>query len=261
MVSKKNWYGILALALVFGMALAGCEHNARGIEGGGDSDAPETITGFYGVTTDGKIIEIILTSSNGTSQNARAIAESGTYVIKIDGFIVSEGSFTNNGNTLTFASTDNSTVTPVISSDGELTSITVVADNTSYSGKTIESKDHYYIGTLLTKYTKDQFTAVVSGKTLGELANICGSDSNFRDSEGVDGRWDELVEIFTLSGYPASYFTNMASKLTEDTLLIWDWTEKSSFDQEQADGEDKDYPNFILFVSRMPIDDLMNCKL
>ncbi|MDR1147268.1 MAG: hypothetical protein LBK66_01410 [Spirochaetaceae bacterium] len=268
MVSKKNLCGILALALVFGIALAGCDHNARGSSGsgGGGSDAPETITGFYGVTADGKTIEIILTPSNGTSQNARAIAGSGTYVIKIDGVIVSKGSFTNNGGTPTFTPTDDSTVN-VSMSGGELTSITVVgADKKSYSGKTIESKDYYYICGIDIKYTEAKLTAVVSGKTLGELAKICETDSNFKKSNFEDytvleGTWDELVEIFIGFGYPASYFTNMASKLTEDTLLIWDWTEKSLFDQEQGDEKDRDYSNLMLVGSRMPMAALMNCKL
>jgi hypothetical protein len=266
MVNKKNSCGILALALVFGMALTGCEHNDRGSDGGGSggSDAPETITGFYGVTADGKTIEIILTPSTGTSQNARAIAGSGTYVIKIDGKEVSKGSFNSDGKILTFAPTDGSTVAPMTipSGSGILPEIKITgADDNEYSGKTAEAEDYYYIGTLLTKYTKAELTAVVSGKTLGEVDDISKTDSNFKSSEGVEGTWDELVVIFTSSGYPASFFKNMASNLTEDTLLIWDWLEKSSFDQEQAGEEDRDYPNFLLIVSRMPMNALMNCKL
>jgi hypothetical protein len=260
MVSKKNLCGILALALVFGMAAAGCEHNARGSEGGGNE--PQFIDGYYGVTENGETIEIILT----LSKAAKAVV-SGTFVIKINGVVVSSGYYENDNGITTFTATDGSTVTIVLDDDDlSLKSIDVKkADGTEYKGNTYKSEDYYYINTIFTKCTKDELIAFVSGKTIDEFGDTFQEDDRFPTEEGNDslaGSWEYFMELFTVSGYPTSMLTNIASNLDKDTLFVWDWIERSPKDMEEAKVYNNfpDYPNFIMFVSRVPLQALLNCK-
>ncbi|MDR1147918.1 MAG: hypothetical protein LBK66_04740 [Spirochaetaceae bacterium] len=257
MVNKKNLYGILALALVFGMAAAGCEHNARGGEGGGNE--PQLIDGYYGVTEKGETIEVILT----LSKAAKAVV-SGTFVIKINGVVVSSGNYENDNGKTTLTATDGSTVKIELDDKLSLKSIEVKkADGTEYKGSTYESKDYYYVNTILTKCTKDELAAFVSGKTIGEFADTFQQDDRFPTEEGdesLEVSWDYFVEIFTAFDHPTSFFTNITSMLNKDTLFVWDWVEKTPKEKEMEEEKYSDYPNFIMFVSRVPLQALLTCK-
>ncbi|MDR1147269.1 MAG: hypothetical protein LBK66_01415 [Spirochaetaceae bacterium] len=254
MVSKKNLCGILALALVFGMALAGCDNSGGGGDGGGGGgDGPEIINGYYGITSDGKTIEIIITSSNKTAQNARVLLN-GTYRTMINGIKMSEGTCQNDNGMPKFTSIDGvSTVALQIS--GGVLSITVKGtDNKTYQGSAVESRDWFYCVAGGTVFTESEFNEKFKNKTMLEIFTYIwaheGTDFSTNSDELAEITWDDMVKLGKTMPVPPSdsVLQEVASNMKGNVCGIyflkdaWLW--------------DKNNPkmNLISFVSRLPFE-------
>ena len=61
MTSKKNWLGILAIVLVFGLMAIGC-----GDDDDNDDAGTGGITGTWGATIQGQSVTVVLTATNWT---------------------------------------------------------------------------------------------------------------------------------------------------------------------------------------------------
>jgi small nuclear ribonucleoprotein (snRNP)-like protein len=249
MVNKKNLYGIPALALVFGMALAGCNYNGRGSDGG---DRTEITNEFYGVTNDGKSIELILSSSNKIAQNARAIEGRGTYVIKIGGSVASNGSFTDNDGTLMFTPTDKN-IQNVTISGGGLTITVTETGGTTYSGKLVELEDYFYLYLNTTVLTESAINNKFKNKTIQQIFDYIKDHT----TEFGNGEFSETEKLSELFGNNDSILRQIASGFKNN--VVWTWffgKDMMSGGTETGSGEIiiEWTEDGIVIVSRLPFE-------
>ena len=107
MANKKNWFGILAMVLVFGMTIVGCDHkngsNGNSSEKGGDNVNPFVGTWYY---------------SNSYGTLTITFNAGGTFVHK-NGMNSYSGTYSHNGNSANLSAQGGKS-TATIGSDGKL---------------------------------------------------------------------------------------------------------------------------------------------
>jgi hypothetical protein len=206
MLKKTMVTVLLAVALVFGLGFAGCSDDSGG-GGGGAPDIttpPAQINGFYGVTSGGKTIQVIITPAVSLSTQTRTVswALTNTYQIKVAGIVVSQGTITNISGTIEFTPTDGSTVTATPGGIGLISAITVVTGSgTSYNGSCAESTDYYYMMAGGTTYTKSDWDDFCKSMSPGALYDYCMAHTEmFGDGVIKAGTWEEVAEFGIESG-------------------------------------------------------------
>jgi hypothetical protein len=226
---KKNGFyglGLLVVLLAFGFILMGCD------TGNGHSDSwaktPSIINGYYGVTSDGKTIELLTTipsASKAISGLARAVIweENCSYTLKVDGVVISTGTIKNTDGNMTFVPSDSSTVTPTVDSTGVITRISVTkADGTTYSGDTYESKDFFYCIGAPTSYTAGFIKTKFDGMTPEQVYEYCWNNSqyfNYPDSDS--GNWEKIKAFGRSYKCPETLINSVGARL-EGKVSVWD---------------------------------------
>jgi hypothetical protein len=248
---KKNIWkltGIIAIGVVIGFGLAGCD-NGSGVGGGGIT-TPEVINGFYGVTSDGKTIEIVITpkSSNSTLFSKSAVSRWTTgddYFVYIDRVKVSGGTITvtAENDSITFVSNDGSSVSSITTTAPG--NITITPNGgTAYSGKVVAAEDHYYCIGAATDASKAEILSVFSGKTPEEVYRWCSTygTSMFLDyPESKAGTWNEIVLWGKGYGAPDYVISGMAEELKGKVSAVgwYRWASEGY--------------NIMFYISRVPL--------
>ncbi|MDR2746388.1 MAG: hypothetical protein LBB77_02980 [Treponema sp.] len=249
---RKGAAALLVFALV--AFLAACSGafvdpgwtEAGGDEGGGGSGGlvtePEVINGFYGVTTDGRTIEIII-----TSRGSKTVFSTGnSYVVKIDGREVSRGTVTASNGSLVFNSINGSSVSSIDTMSPGAITITA-SGGTVYSGKVVEAEDYYYCIGAPTNASKSEIEQVLARETRTpeDVYIYCttghGTDMFFDWPETKTGSWEEMKIFAKKYGAPDSVIYNIA-KVLKGKVSAVDWYHWSS----------EGY-NIMFYISRMPL--------
>jgi len=196
----------LALAAIFGLALAftfSCSS-----DDGGDSGEivrPNVIDGYYGVTFDGKTIEVLV---NWSTSNA--------YTIKVDGSSVSQGTATNSGGIMTFTPSDNSAVTVTgYAEGGEAPLVSVENSGTTYTAQTMSTaSDYYYCVGAATGQSSLQIQQLFAGKTPEQIYSYYLSNPQyFDDYDAEEGTFDEIVEFAQYWKCPNSELSRISNEM------------------------------------------------
>jgi hypothetical protein len=251
----KNMLKTLILAGIVLFAgttlILSCSHDEGGLAGHSESGPktytsvaggvqnPKSIKGYYGVTSDGKTIEVIIGSN---SRSVRSVI--GTiithYEINVAGVVVSRGTVVNDDGNITFTPSDGSTVTPTVS-NGEITAITIQSADgySSYSGPTFESRDYFYGIGAGTDFTESQIENMIRGKTPKDVYDYCWTQaSHFDDPESTAGTFAELTAFGQLYACPVTVIDGIADALDGNVSAVG-W---------YNDGE----TNIMYYVSRIP---------
>jgi hypothetical protein len=213
--------GLVVLSTVF----MGCKNPS----GGGTDPGivrPNVINGYYGVTADGKTIEVIVTPSSSSNvlsntnvSRSVTYTVSNAYVIKIDGIVVSSGTVDNTGGTITFTPTDGSIINSSPSSGGVLTSISVTSSGVTYSASMHEAIDFYYAIGAATTYTLAECKALMAGKTPEEVYAYCWSaGETFFDPDSDSGTFDEIVAFGRSNDCPDTEISRVSKDLNSGKI-------------------------------------------
>ncbi|MDR0457145.1 MAG: hypothetical protein LBH20_10740 [Treponema sp.] len=115
MVNKRNWLGILAIVLIFGMMVVGCDDGSTDDGSGGSN---QFIGTWIGGDRDGDSVTLVCTATNWTATFYGG-TETGTY--------------TYSGNTVTFKQGTETFVTATLSGN----TLTVIGSYISYTPWTL----------------------------------------------------------------------------------------------------------------------------
>jgi hypothetical protein len=250
---KRNGFcglGMLVVLLVFGFILMGCD-TGNGTGNGiviPEAKTPSIINGYYGVTSDGKTLELLITvpsASKAISKLARAVIweENCPYTLKVDGVVISTGTIKNTDGNMTFVPSDSSTVTPTFDNTGVITRISVTkADGTTYSGDTYESKDFFYCIGAPTSYTASFIKTKFEGMTPEQVHEYCWSHSQYFSYPDSDsGNWEEIKVFGRSYKCPETLINSVGARL-EGKVSAWDSYTHS------------EYGLIMFYVSRIPFD-------
>jgi hypothetical protein len=229
MKTRLNGAGILPLVCVLLAALALVCVSCTGAyinpdAGGGGASTSEIINGFYGVTSDGKTIEIVITSQSSksvlSSRSASNWSTGDHYFITIDRIKVSSGTITvtaTNGS-ITFSSTDGSSVSSInITAPGAITIRT--SGGTQYSGKVVEAKDYYYCIGAPTDASEATIKGVLNGKTPEQVYNYCSTTGTylfFEYPETFAGTWEDILVWAGKYNAPPTVIKNVHDELFDN---------------------------------------------
>jgi hypothetical protein len=217
MKRKVFFVAMLGVVWYFGLVVVGCDNG----NGGGDGIiTPNIINGYYGVTSDGKTIEVIFTPSPSNRNASRSITVYNSYVIKIDGVVVSVGTVTNTGGTITFTPTDGSTVTPTLTGE-VLDSISVTSsDGITYSADMNEAADFYYSIGAATYMTLAECQALINGKTPEQVYQYCWGNTELflDDPDDAAGTFDDMVAFGRSHSCPDAEISRVAKELNSGKI-------------------------------------------
>jgi hypothetical protein len=247
---NKNFFRMLALLLTFGMTVAGCDDGST--DDGGGATTPEVINGFYGVTSDGKTIEIVITPQSSqsvlSSRSASTIAAWTTgdhYFVYVDRIKVSSGTITvsaSNG-IIAFSSSDGSSVSSINATAPGAITITP-SGGSAYTGKVVAAEDYYYCIGAATYASETQIKSVFNGKTPEQVYNYCSTTgtSMFLDwPESNAGTWGEMVTWAKGYSAPDGVISDMAEELTGKVSAVgwYNWSARGY--------------NIMFYISRVPL--------
>jgi hypothetical protein len=242
---KKNGFisGMLAVLLTFVFALTGCP------TGNGDPDTPPlagdgistpaVINGYYGVTDDGKTIQIVITPS-GNQNVSKSIkwTNHDVYTAYVDGQVVSKGTITASGGSILFAPSDGSSVN--ITGDSI---VITTSGGTTYNGDIIPAADYYYCIGATTDYTKNEINTLFSGETPEEVYNFCSTTgaSHFDYPDTVEGTWENIKAFAKLQGCDDSMVSKIAKEL-DSNVSAWDYYYTNKYNS-----------NVMFYIARLPL--------
>ena len=235
-ISRNFFLGIIAVSLLFGMLIVGCEDEKDSIE------TPVVINGYYGVTSDGKTLEIII--KEGTAKNIAVTSRmvtwgaNNTYEIKINGKVVSSGTASKTGESITFTPSDGSSVT-VDSYTSGAPNISVSNGENTYKAKTVVAQDYYYaVGGPVDK-TLAQLRNDFAGKTPETIYN-----TYFYLVDGYDwdaGTWEYICEFGKFYQCPDSELSRVAKEMNAGNISgVGYYTHKQ-------------WGNIVYYVSKVPL--------
>jgi hypothetical protein len=239
--------GMLVVLLAFAFVLTGCPTGTSG----GDDDlytpppaengisTPAVINGYYGVTDDGKTIQIVITPS-GSKNAGRAIVWSAgdTYTAYVNGKVVSQGTVVASAGVIAFASSDGSTV--------NITGKTIViktGNGTTYNGNITPAADYYYCIGTTTTYKESEINTLFSGKTPEQVYNYCSTTGvyHFDYPRTETGTWEEMKKIAKEEECPDTIVSAIAKKL-DSNVSAWDYY-----------YADKYNSNVMFYIARLPL--------
>lgn len=230
------------------LALAGCDDDS----GDGGRTSPEVINGFYGVTSNGKTIEIVITPrSSGSALSSRSVTATikyttgDDYFVYIDRVKVSSGTITvtaENG-TINFTSNDGSTVSSITATAPGTITVTP-SGGSAYSGQVVAAQDHYYCIGAATYASKAEIENVFSGKTPEQVYTYCSTTgtSMFLDwPESNAGTWNEIVSWAKGYAAPDYVISGIAKELTGKVSAVgwYRWASEGY--------------NIMFYISRVPL--------
>jgi len=232
-ISRKFLLGIIAVSLLFGMLIVGCDDNKDSIE------TPVIFNGYYGVTDDGDTLEIII--KEGTAKNIAVTSRmvtwgaNNTYEIKINGKVVSSGTAAKTGDNITFTPSDGSSVTVDGYTSGA-PNITVSKGENTYKAKTVVAQDYYYaIGGPVNK-TLAQLRNDFAGKTPEQIYNAYFYVSGYDYDAGT---WDYICEFGKYYQCPDSELSRVAKEMNDGNISgVGYYTHKQ-------------YGNIVYYVSKI----------
>ncbi|MDR0639075.1 MAG: hypothetical protein LBG27_09305 [Spirochaetaceae bacterium] len=238
---RNNGYffiGIIAVWAGIGLGFAGCDTGDD--DGGGSVTTPEVINGFYGVTNNGKTIEVVIKNKAPTEK----WTSGDDYFVYIDRIETSRGTITvTSGNgQIIFTSTDGSSVSAITITNPS--AITVTKGGTTYSGKIVAAQDLYYCIGAATDASKAQIESVFAGKTPEQVYTWCSTTgtSLFLDyPESNIGTWNEMVRWAKGFAAPNAVINGIAGDLTGKVSAVgwYRWASEGY--------------NIMFYISRMPL--------
>lgn len=224
---------LVVVMLVF--SLIGCDN---GSGGSGKIEEPTVINGYYGVTSDGKSIEVIITPIS------RDVEWGATneYVIRIDGVEKSKGTATKSGSTINFTPGDGSSVS-VSNYNGGAPSVSVTKDGTTYTAQTmVTSRDYYYSVGAATGQTSTEIQQIFSGKTPEQIYNYYLKNSQyFSDYDYEEGTFDDIVAFGKYWKCPDSQLSQVSKDMNSGKVFGVGYYRHSQ------------YGNIVFFVSKLPL--------
>jgi len=234
--SRNFLLGIVAAALLFGVSVVGCDDDKGSIE------TPVILNGYYGVTSDGKTLEIII--KEGTAQNIAVASRmviwgaNNTYQIRVNGVVVSSGTATKTGESISFVPTDGSSVdVNSFSNDALAISVTPPDGIAPISATTIPAKDYYYaIGGPINK-TREQLQADFAGKTPELIYN-----TYFKLVDGYDydaGTWEFICDFGKYYQCPDSELSRVAKEMNAGNISGVGYYKH------------KEYGNIVYYISKI----------
>jgi len=228
---KKNLFGMITLMagvmLVLTLSL-GCNN------GGGDDGIvrPNIINGYYGVTNDGKTIEVII--EDGVTLTVDDYANK-TYVIKVDGVEKSKGTVTKSGSTITFTKSTGDNVSGIITS-GSLASLTV---GSITSITMVTSRDHFYCIGGPTSQSEEQIKQnFLTGKTPTQIKSYL--ETYLNDYDYDEGAFDYIIEFGKSYNCPNKELTRISEEMNSGKFYGVGYYKH------------KEYGNIVYCVSRLP---------
>ena len=219
------------------MLIVGCDDNKDSIE------TPVIFNGYYGVTDDGDTLEIII--KEGTAKNIAVTSRmvtwgaNNTYEIKINGKVVSKGTASKTGESITFTPSDGSSVSvDSFNNDALGVSVTPAGGVGVIKANTIAAKDYYYaIGGPINK-TREQLQTDFAGKTPEQIYN-----AYFKLVDGYDydaGTWDYICDFGKSYQCPDSELSRVAKEMNAGNISgVGYYTHKQ-------------WGNIVYYVSKIP---------
>lgn len=234
---------LFSMLLSFGLVFVSCDHDGGGDDGGGGGGGggtPNVINGYWGVTDDGKNIEIVITPS-ASSSVARALdwSTGDSYVAKVDGKVVSRGTIVASGGSILFTSTDGSSV--------NITGNGIIIDSsggTRYNGTIVPARDYFYGIGASTDYTQSQIVSFFSGKTPEEVYNYCSTigSIHFDWPETKEGTWKEMKAFAKGYACPDGVIDDIGNTLNKNgNVSAWGY-------YKHPDGY-----NVMFYIAKVPI--------
>jgi hypothetical protein len=219
--------------------------------GGGDDEIvrPAIFDGYYGVTTTGETIEIIIStpvSANIIQLNRfpRSVnwSVSSTYEIKINGVVVSRGTCTNNNGKIGFSPTDGSAI-DVTGYTGMVPMVTVIKDGVTYSSSTLKEAVDFFYGIGASTYmTESQMRTNFSGKTPEQIYQWCISHTSYFPDypEQRTGTFDDIVAFGNEYSCPIAQINRVTNEINSGSISGWGFYVHPQ------------YGNIIYGISRIP---------
>jgi len=238
--SRNFLLGIVAAALLFGVSVVGCDKDDDGED---PVVSPVVINGYYGVTSYGETLEIIIkeVTAQSIAVASRMViwGANNTYQIRVNGVVVSSGTATKTGESISFVPTDGSSVdVKSFSNDALAISVTPPDGIAPISATTIAAKDYYYaIGGPINK-TREQLQADFAGKTPDKIYN-----DYFKLVDGYDydaGTWAFICEFGKYYQCPNSELSRVANEMNAGNISGVGYYSHSS------------YGNIVYYVSKIP---------
>jgi hypothetical protein len=247
-MNKKHglFIGFTVVLMTVFFIFTGCDN---GSTGGNEITRPTVFNGYYGVTTTGETIEIIISTpvsanilhSNGLSRSVNWSASS-PYEIKIDGVVVSRGTCTNNNGKIGFSPTDGSTIA-VTGYTGMVPKINVTKNGTTYSSSTLKEAVDFFYGIGASTYmTESQMRTNFSGKTPEQIYQWCiNNTSYFPDyPDQRAGTFDTMVAFGNEYSCPIAQINRVTDEINSGNISGWGFYVHPQ------------YGNIIYGISRIP---------
>jgi hypothetical protein len=215
----------------------GCDH---GDGEGGENGTPNVINGYWGVTDDGKNIEIVITPSVSSSVAKAANWSTGdSYIAKVDGAVVSRGTIVASGGSISFTATDGSSVN--ITGNGIVIKSSA---GTTYSGTIVPAQDYFYCIGASTDYTQSEIASQFSGKTPEGVYNYCSTTGyyHFDRPETEEGTWEEIKAFGKKYACPNGVIADIGNTLNVNgNVSAWGY-------YKHPDGY-----NIMFYIAKVPI--------
>jgi hypothetical protein len=229
---------LFSMMLSFGFVFVSCDHGGGG--DGNENGTPNVINGYWGVTNDGKNIEIVITPSVSSSV-VRAVnwSTGDYYVAKVDGVVVSRGTIVASGGSISFTATDGSSV--------NITGSGIVINSsagTTYSGTIVPARDYFYCIGASTDYTKSEIDSSFTGKTPEEVYNYCSTTGShhFDWPETQEGTWKEMKALGKRNACPNGVIADIGNTLNVNgNVSAWGY-------YRHPDGY-----NVMFYIAKVPI--------
>jgi hypothetical protein len=238
-MKKRGFFVFLfSMMLSFGLAFVSCDHGGGG--SGSENGTPNVINGYWGVTDEGKNIEIIVTPSVSSSAARASNWSTGdSYVATVDGEVVSRGTIVASGGSISFTSTDGSSVN-ITGNDIVITSST----GTTYSGTIVPAQDYFYCIGAITDYTQSEIVSFFSGKTPEQVYNYCSTtgSNHFSWPDTEKGTWEEIKAFGKEYSCPNGVIADIGNTLNVNgNVSAWGY-------YRYPDGY-----NIMFYVAKVPI--------
>lgn len=239
---KKKLSGTMTLPvgvmLIF--CLIGCSNDGGGSSSSNESGGvvkPTVINGYYGVTADGKTIEVIITP---TAHNVNVdFGTANNYVIKIDGVEKSKGTVTKSGSAIVFTASDGSAVNAAINSNGDLTSLSVTKSGATYTAASmVTSSDYFYAIGGPTNQSEKQIKEDFLGGTPTQIKNYLYT--HLGDYDYHEGTFDEIMAFGKSWKCPDKELSQISKEMNSGSFYGIGYYKHSQ------------YGNIVYCVSRLP---------
>jgi len=209
-------FGTVVLTVAMLFALVSCSNGGGGGGGGGSIPAPNNVTGFFGVTSDGRTIEVVNTTANpGRSISTTGWATGNGYAVFINGSETSRGTITISGSNISFTPATGDVVS-LNTSNGEITVGSV-------SGTVAAAEpDRFFAIGAGTRMTEAQIKANAAGKTPEQFLVWALNDGyyEFYNNDWEDGSWATIVTKAKEYNCPDSVLTKASNDL-KDRFSGW----------------------------------------